>query len=180
MTRLFVAIPLPEPSIACIARTQAGLPGARWIAPENLHCTLRFLGEIEPPQQMQIEDALAAIRGSPFELAVTGIGWFPERTAPKILWAGLAPAEPLVALHRRVQGALRGLELPRMQAQHFLPHVTIARLRDVPLNRFAGFARAHHALGAPPFVVDEFVLFSSTLRPAGSEYRREAIFPLRD
>jgi len=179
MVRLFVAVTLSEASVARLTRLQAGLPGARWVAPENLHCTLRFLGEVEAPMQGPIEDALAGVRMPPFELAVRGIGWFPERKPPKVLWAGLEPPEPLVRLHRRVEGALRRLALPRPRAQRFLPHVTVARLRDVPMKRFAEYARDHHELAAEPFGVDEFVLFSSTLKPAGSEYRREAIFPLR-
>lgn len=178
MPRLFVAIELPESVVTTLAETQCGVPGARWVTPDRMHCTLRFIGEVEATAASVVEDVLGFARARPFEVTVRGLGWFPERAPPRVLWAGIDPRDPLTALRRTVQSALNRAGIAR-EKQRFIPHVTLARLARAPLERVREWVLQHDAVTTEPFEVDRFVLFSSQLTPNGPIYRREAIYPFR-
>lgn len=178
MPRLFVAIDLPDAVRDELARRCSGLPGARWVRRDQMHLTLRFIGEVEDGVAAAVRAALARIQASPFELAVRGVGQFPPRGAARVLWAGLDAPPALLALQGQVEAAVRGLGLPP-EDKPFSAHVTLARFKaPPPPAALARFLRQHAGLTSPPFAVGHFTLYSSRLSPAGPDYICEARCPL--
>jgi len=175
--RLFVAIALPDAIAQTLSMLQSGVPGARWQTREQMHLTLRFIGEADGNQAQAIDDALSAIDAPVFELQLKGVGEFGGRN-PRALWAGVAANEALAHLQRKIETALQRIALPA-EERKFTPHVTLARLKAAPRGRVMDFL-VHHALYASAaFPVGEFTLFSSHLSPNGSLYRVERSYPLR-
>jgi 2'-5' RNA ligase len=176
MHRLFVAVRPPEPVRRLLLTAMGGVSGARWQSDEQLHITLRFIGEVDRHQASDIHAALGAIHHPPIEIAVSGLGTFERRGVPEVIWAGVTPHEALAALHKKVDQALTrvGVE-PDRRAFH--PHITLARLKRTsgPLgNMIAGAG----GLFSPPFAVDRFALYESRLTPEGAVYSAIERYPL--
>jgi len=168
MHRLFVAIRLPRPVRDRLLSVMGGVRGARWQTDDQLHLTLRFIGEVNRHLAEDVYATLAGIRHLPFDIALSGLGSFERRGQPTTLWAGVSPREPLDSLHRKIDEALRraGVE-PDRRAFH--PHVTLARLKGGagpirPLIEAAG------GIASPPFTIAQFHLFESRLTPTGAAY----------
>lgn len=178
MLRLFVAIPLPDPLRRALAALGGGIPGASWVAEENLHLTLRFLGEIDEGTAADIDEALAGLQAPAVEVQVAGMGQFGEGDRARLLFAGVARTPELVHLQERVEAAVVRGGSPR-EKRKFAPHVTLARLKGAAMPRVQGFIAAHALFRPPPFVADRVVLFSSHLARDGAIYRAEADYPLR-
>lgn len=177
MIRLFVAIPLPEEVRDALAGIAAGVPGARWTASENLHLTLRFIGEVPEPEFRDIAEALSRVDGAPFWLRVKGVGQFGDRRRAKMLWAGIEPTAEVQLLRNRVENRLTRLGLTP-EGRKFMPHVTLARLKDTPVDWVGRFLSDHGRFETPPFEVSRFALFSSHLGQAGAIHSVEADYPL--
>jgi 2'-5' RNA ligase len=170
MLRLFVAIRPPIPIRERLLAAMGGVAGARWQSDAQLHLTLRFIGEVDRHAARDIDAALCAVHHPRFEIALAGIGAFDRRGEPVALWAGVAPNEPLKALHNKIdQAIVRAGLAPERRA--FTPHITLARL-----PRGAGPVRAlletSGGLTSQPFAVEEFSLFESRLTPEGAVYTR--------
>ncbi len=175
--RLFVGMPappLPEFS-ACTAAILAGIPGSRAVPDGAWHVTLRFMGDVEDPTAAiaALRKRLSDARASPGQ--VVGVGAFPDRRRARILWAGvLAPG--IDAIARRVVSATAEFGEPP-ERHDFVPHITLARLRDGrDVTKFLS-EKAGVSFGLAPF--DEVVLFRSALRPGGPEYEPLETFKLR-
>ena len=153
-----------------------GISGARWQSDDQLHLTLRFIGEIDRRRAEDVHAALGAVRQPPFEIRLSGAGFFGQRGKPDAVWAGVAPPEPLAALHRKIDQALvrAGLE-PERRA--YLPHITLARLNRGS-GPIGGFLQQAGALASPPFPVDRFALFESDLTAERAVYSMLADYPL--
>jgi 2'-5' RNA ligase len=177
MIRLFVALALPQPVRARLLMLQAGVPGAKWAPEENLHLTLRFIGEVDEPAFADIGEALGDVDAPAFTLQLAGVGQFGDRRRAHALWAGVKPSEPLALLRGRVEGALSRAGVPR-DDRKYLPHVTLARLKDVKADRVGGFLMEHGLFESQPFTVSSFALFSSQLRHTNALYQAEAEYPL--
>jgi RNA 2',3'-cyclic 3'-phosphodiesterase len=177
MPRLFVAIGLPPPVRSSLAALQAGVPGARWTPEENLHLTLRFIGELDGAGFEDAVSALAEVEAPSFELQLAGVGQFGDRRRAHALWAGVRPSEPLALLRGRVEAALARAGMPRDERK-FAPHVTLARLREAPLERVAGFLSGHGLYEGPSFAVTSFELYSSRLAHTHAQHLVEAEYPL--
>jgi len=177
MIRLFVAIPLPELVRAQLSLLQSGLQGARWISPENIHLTLRFIGEVPNDMAGDIDAILADISAPSFELALHGLDSFSRGRHPHTLWVGVAKSEPLMRLQAKIETALvrTGLE---PENRKFTPHITIARLRDARPQRVEAWAMEHGGFRTAPFQADRFVLYASFLKSGGAVYIEEASYPL--
>ncbi|MBN8806948.1 MAG: RNA 2',3'-cyclic phosphodiesterase [Sphingomonas sp.] len=179
MHRLFVALRPPPAIRALLAAAQGGVPGARWQDDDQLHVTLRFVGEVERPVAEEIAAVLGQIHAPAITVAVAGVGAFDKQGRVDTLWAGLAPAAPLAHLHRKVDQALVrvGLEPER---RTYLPHVTLARLaRGAGVGPAIERWRADHAaLASPAFAVDAMVLYESRLAREGAMYEPIARYPL--
>jgi len=163
--RLFVCLELPESVRQRLAEMDPHLRGVHWLEPQQMHLTLSFLGNVSSETQERLMKKLRAISWKSFFLPLVGLGTFPGKGRPKIVWIGVGTGHPhLFQLHKRVQEAVlaAGLE-PDLRAFH--PHVTLARCRDV----------SHAAFDAGMIHVESFCLNSSELTPAGSVYARELI-----
>ena len=178
MIRLFVAIDLPQAVRDRLWRACCDVPGARWIEPGQMHLTLRFVGEVDELVSRDIEQALDEVRGAPFELEVRGVGHFPPRGEPRVLWAGLGRSEALVALQKRVDAAVERGGVPR-DGRRFSPHVTLARLAGTPERAVGSWLAMNGLLRTDPFEVREFHLFSSRLGARQAVHRVEATYSLR-
>jgi len=178
MPRLFVAIDLPAPVKERLTELCYGLPGAKWMPPEQLHLTLRFIGEVDGGLYREIRSALAEIATPPFTMGLKGLGCFPPRKQPRVLWVGIHPiAEPLLRLRNRLESTLVRLGL-EPEHRKFAPHITLARLRETPLPRLANFLAGNGLFAAAPFPVKEFHLYSSVLSPKGAIHTVEESYPL--
>lgn len=176
MLRLFVAIDLPEPVRQGLAALAGGIPGAAWEPAENLHLTLRFIGNVGEVEATAMHEELERIRAGAFAFDIAGVDVFGTGEKVRTLWAGVAPAPPLRELRDRVDAALRraGAE---PEKRRYVPHVTLARLNHASPERLGAFLSAK-ALVRFRVEVDRFALFSSWQGRGGSSYRIEAEYPL--
>jgi len=175
--RLFVAIRPPEDVRDLLIDAMDDSPALRWVGEDQLHLTLRFIGEVERPVANDIGSALAAIRSPAFDLRIHGVGKFDRRNGGA-LWAGVEPREPVAALAAKVERAIQqvGLE-PERRA--FMPHITLARWNRRNADAVNAFLRRNSALASEPFVVNSFILYESRLSRHGAHYEEIANYPLR-
>ena len=177
MHRLFVAIRPPEIVRDLLIDAMDDSPALRWVGDEQLHLTLRFIGEVERPLANDIAVALAPIRFPPFELMVSGTGRFEQRKGGA-LWAGVGPRKPVAELAGKVERACQSAGLaPERRAYH--PHITLARYNRRNLQAARDFERRHADLASEPFAVDRFVLFESRPSRHGAHYEEVADYLLR-
>jgi 2'-5' RNA ligase len=176
MPRLFTALEIPRGVADSLAMMRGGLPGARWIDPENYHLTLRFIGDIDDALARDIEVLLGRVQRRPFELRLDGLTSFGGRK-PRALVAAATPVAPLIELQAEQERLLQRLGLDP-EGRKYTPHVTLARLRESSSHQVADYlsARAHYR--SPPFEVSRFVLFSSRSSVGGGPYVVEAAYPL--
>lgn len=183
--RVFVAVPLAAPLQEAVRRAQASWraegPQPRWVAPENLHVTLRFLGSLP---EGRVDDVTAAVEEAsrdvgPFLLGLGTWGRFPAHGVPRVLWVGITRgARELAALATALEAALRRRRFPR-EDRPFRPHVTVARVREG--DRLPGLdawieARGDQELGQVR--VETIHVMESQLRPQGPLYQPLALVPL--
>lgn len=178
MYRLFVAVDLPPSLKTILANMSFGIPGAKWVAEEQLHLTLRFIGEVDGGVFADIREALSGIKAESFTMQLKGMGYFPPRKKPNVLWVGIDKNERLQALRNRVENAIVKAGLPPEQRK-FSPHITLARLRDTPLKKITNFLSGNSLFASEPFQVSEFHLYSSVLTPKGAIHQIEATYPLK-
>jgi 2'-5' RNA ligase len=168
MHRLFVAIRPPREIRGLLLQTMGGISGARWQTDDQLHLTIRFIGEVDRHLAGDVHAALGAVRLPRFAIALNGIGAFDRRGLAEAVWAGVAPHGPLKALHKKVDQALSrvGIE-PEQRA--YLPHITLARLKRGS-GPVGSLLEQSGGLTSAPFPVDHFALFESALTPEGAVY----------
>jgi 2'-5' RNA ligase len=176
MIRLFVALPLPEDVADSLLALEQGVPGARWSTHEQLHLTLRFIGEVDGRDASAIDETLAAISAPPFALQLKGVGTFGGKN-PRALWAGVAANDALMHLQRKIESAIQRLGFPA-EERKYTPHVTLARLRAAPASRVMDYLTDHNLYASDAFDVRAFALFSSRLTSNGSIYVAEREYML--
>ncbi|GAA0539815.1 2'-5' RNA ligase [Rhizomicrobium palustre] len=174
--RLFVALPIPDEVASTLWPLQGGVPGARWQKREQLHLTLRFIGEVDGHEMGLIDDALAGIMAPGFTLQLKATGSFGGNT-PRDLWAGVAPNEKLSHLQKKIESACQRIGL-ESDGRRFTPHVTLARLKHAPFGAVGSWLTQYGLYASPEFEADSFCLYSSKLTTDGSIYRIEKEYPL--
>ena len=177
MIRLFAALPIPQDIGLALARRQTGIEGARWRPLDGLHLTLRFFGEIREDVARDLDAELSAVRGRPFEIALSGVGAFGDGPDIHAIWAGVAESEPLRRLARACETAARRAGL-KADSRHYRPHVTLAYLRHPDPAEVAAWIQANNLLKSPPIRVESFGLYSSFLGSEQAHYRLEAGYAL--
>ncbi len=176
MYRLFTAIALPDQIARRLALMGGGIPGARWVAAENLHVTLRFIGDADRRTADQVHASLLEVQFTPFDLQLRGIATFGERK-PRLLYVGVEPGEELNALYARINASLARAGLDPPVERRYVPHVTLARLKNPPRDRIGAFIAANNILAIPAFRVERFELMSSHRSASGASYQVEARYP---
>jgi len=176
MHRLFVAIRPPEHIRDLLIDAMDDSADFRWQSDEQLHLTLRFIGEVDRHMAADLTDALGRIRAPRFSARIKGVASFDHRNAGA-LWAGVEPKEPLAALAAKVERVCQkiGLE-PERRAFH--PHITIARWKGRRTREAGDFLDRRRGLVSEPFDVDDFILFESHLSRHGAHYEEIASYPL--
>lgn len=175
--RLFIAIDLPETVKRSLVGLCSGVPGGRWVNPEQLHLTLRFIGEVDRALFDRIRVSLSSVASPPVTLILNSVGSFPSTGPPRVLWVGIQRSGALASLYDRVEKALvaAGCEA---EMRHFSPHITLARLKDVPRSHVVPYLAEHAGFSEGPVDVKEFCLYSSRLSRQGSHHTVEASYPL--
>lgn len=176
--RLFVALDLPwllRDRLSALAAV--GIPGARWLPPENYHLTLRFIGETPGDRADDIDTALSGLRARGFSLTLAGVGTFAKAGRGTALWVGVERNPQLDHLQNKIETALQRCGLPP-ERRRFQPHVTLARLDNVPEGKLVSFVQTHNLFRAAPVAVAHFTLFSSQLGNEASVYTPEVEYGL--
>lgn len=166
--RLFTAIDIPSEMQQALAQICYGLPRVRWVAPEQLHLTLVFIGESQPALRQPIIDALDQIEFQPFRLSCQGLGSFRSG----VLWLGVDESRPLLTLQRTVEQRLRQVEGVSLPSRRYQPHLTLARLPRQRRPDLSEYIAAHQRLRFS-FDVSTFTLKSSLLLAEGARHSVE-------
>ncbi len=175
MLRLFVALPLPPEIRARLLGLMGGVNGARWQTEQQLHLTLRFIGEVDEARAEDIDSALGAISFQPFEVSLQGAGLFGDLRKPRMLWIGVGPETPLAHLAQKIDTAMVRMGLPA-DSRKFTPHITVARFKGAT-GRVDRFLAANDQLFSAPWTVERFTLFRSHLAHSGAIYEPLATYP---
>ena len=179
MLRLFVALRPPVAIRERLLALMGGVPGARWQADDQLHLTLRFIGEVEERTAEDVHAALAAVHATAPTVRLAGVGRFGDRRRGGALWAGVRPHEELARLHKKVDQACARAGLPP-EGRAYLPHVTVARFSRLAtagpeVERWLGDAAG---LSGAPFILPHLILYQSMLARDGAHYEPLARWPL--
>jgi len=177
--RAFIALELPPAAVSLLQEVQQELKRlkirARWVRPENIHLTLKFLGDINPDDVGKISDAMtsAAADTSPVTLSVRGIGVFPGIKRPRVIWIGLGGnIQELLALQGRLETGLDTLGFPR-EKRAFKAHLTLGRIKQaVNPDVIRQLMGQYAGLDSDEFTCDQVILFKSDLKPSGAEYSK--------
>jgi 2'-5' RNA ligase len=179
--RLFVALSIPPPVAQSLMLIQGGVPGARWLTREQLHLTLRFIGEVDGRDAAMLDDALAGIVAPAFSLQLHAVGQFGNKQ-PHTLWVSARKNAALEHLQKKVDGAIRRVGQPPpsgdKHAHKFAPHVTLGRLRHPEPGKVMQWLTHNALYTSAEFPVGAFHLYSSKLTQDGSIYRIEQDYPL--
>lgn len=168
MIRLFAGLELPRSVRSALCRLRNGVDGARWLQSDQLHLTLRFIGEVDPSLAADIGHSLDTLVFSAFDMRLSGLGMFGKAERPRLLWAGVEDAAPLHHLHQKVNQCLIQCGI-KPEERKFSPHVTVARMRGRS-NRAAEYIAGHSDFLSPPFEVAYISLFQSHLGNGGAHY----------
>jgi 2'-5' RNA ligase len=193
--RIFVGIDLDEEIRKKILRFLDGVrefaPDVRWMRPESLHLTLKFIGEQNPEQVTVIAERLLTIPGRQMEISFSGFGFFPTAKAPRVFWIGIHAGPELGELAGSLDSALSELQIPR-EERHFSPHLTLARggggsgaprwrRGDGSNSTFTELQKRLAGMSTLDFgtmTTREFFLYQSQLSPGGSRYTKLQKFSL--
>ena len=176
MPRLFTGVEIPPAVARSLAMMRGGLPGARWIDPENYHLTLRFIGDIDDALAREIAGMLGRVHRQTFDLRLDGLTSFGGRK-PRAVVAAVAPVAPLMELQAEHDRLLQRLGL-EPEGRKYTPHVTLARLRDSSSRQVAEYLAARGHFRSSAFGVSRFALFSSRASVGGGPYVVEEAYPL--
>jgi 2'-5' RNA ligase len=176
MPRIFTGLEIPDQIGRELSVLRGGLPGARWIDPENYHVTLRFVGDVDDMVAQEVASLLGRVRRTALELRFDALATFGGRR-PRAVVATLAQTQALMDLQAEHERLMRRVGLDA-EGRKYVPHVTLARLRDSSSRQVADYLSARVLFGLLPFRVSRFVLFSSRASVGGGPYLVEAAYPL--
>ena len=176
MPRLITGVEIPSDIGQALDMLRGGLPGARWITPENYHLTLRFIGDVDDIIAQEVALMLGRVRRAAFDLHLEGLTSFGGRR-PRAVVANVAPAQALLEVQAEHERLMQRIGLTP-EGRKYTPHVTLARLRDSSSLDVADYLSARGYFRTAPFPVSRFVLFSSRNSVGGGPYVVEASYPL--
>ena len=178
--RLLVALTLPVPVRDSLIALAEPLPGVAWTRPDQLHVTLRFLGDVSAAMSESMIARLGAVQVAPFILPLEGMGTFPPNRPPRVIWIGIGSGHPrLFQLRQRLDDALLAAGL-QLDVRTFHPHVTLARCTESAAPAISHWMHVHRNITPPPFRVEAFDLYASELKTTGAVHTLKQRFPLED
>ncbi len=175
--RLFVGLGVPENLARRLAILHGGIPGARWVEPQNMHITLRFIGEVPRDVAEDLDEMLVGVAAPGFDLQLHGLGTFGQGTKTRALWVGVEPSAGLSFLHQKIESAVVRGGQPA-EGRKFTPHVTLARFAQADAHRLQNFVEGNSLFHAGPWTIDHFTLFESHLGKGGPVYTPLADYAL--
>jgi RNA 2',3'-cyclic 3'-phosphodiesterase len=178
MPRLFTGLEIPPGVAQALATLRGGLPGARWVDPENYHVTLRFIGNVDDITAHEVASLLGRVHRQPFELRVEDIKSFGGRK-PRAVVATLGPAQALMELQAEQERLMQRVGL-EPDGRKYTPHVTLARLRESSSRQVADYLALRAPVRSAPFKISRFVLFSARMSIGGGPYVVEAAYQMSD
>lgn len=177
MIRLFVAIDIPEIIQREVQGMGGSIPKARSVPADQLHLTLKFIGEVEGSTFLDICEALTEIVLPKFSLRFKGVGVFPPRGMPRILWSGVEPVAGVITLRNAIERTLAAIKIPR-EKRKYTPHLTLARLNNSPIHHLQKFLAGNAFFQTAEFPVENFHLYKSRLTPKGALHTLETSYQL--
>jgi 2'-5' RNA ligase len=177
MLRLFVGLGMPDGVAARLSIMCAGVPGATWVEPANLHLTLRFIGEVEEQDAEEIDALLAGVEAPAFSIELAGVNTFGEGAKARSIHASVVPSAELAHLQAKIESAVVRAGRPP-ETRKFTPHVTLARLHKPQAPRLAAFLEGNAIFQAGPFRIDQFTLYESRLGKGSAVYIPLVDYPL--
>jgi len=178
MLRLFTGIALPillRQRLSLLGG--GGIGGAKWVERENFHLTLSFIGEVDEAAAEDLDMTFEQFRVKKFSLRLKGTGSFAEGSHLKSLWVGVEPCDALNVLKEKIDRVLQTHRIP-IEKRNYLPHVTLARLKNSSEEKVAAFMQQHNLFSSESFEVSEFTLFESHLTKHGAAYEALREYPL--
>ena len=172
MPRIFTGLEVPKNVAQSLSVLRSGLPGARWIDPENYHLTLRFIGDVDDQTELEVASLLGRVRRQPFD-ALSSFGG----RRPRAVIATLAQTAALMELQAEHEWLMQRVGL-EPEGRKYTPHVTLARLRDSSSRQVADYLATRALIELLPFTVSRFVLFSSRASTGGGPYVIEDSYAL--
>jgi len=175
--RLFVGLSVPPDIRAHVGLLMGGVQGARWQRDDQLHITLRFIGEVDTPRAQDIDSALAVLKAPAFALRLSGVDIFGDVAHPRLLWTGVQSDGAIEHLRDKVEAALVRAGLPT-ETRKFKPHMTLARFGREKPRRLADYLAGYSDFATISFPVADFILYESRLGNDGAVYEPLARYPL--
>ncbi|WP_114096607.1 RNA 2',3'-cyclic phosphodiesterase [Thalassospira profundimaris] len=170
--RLFVGVEIPGDIAAELYPLARGIKGLDAQTPENMHITLKFIGNVDPGLAAEIDQALSDVAFEPFDLQVDGLNVFASSRKIRIFWAGVKDQPVMRRLAHRVENALLALDdCPELDARKFTPHITLGRNRDAARATIEQAVADHVDLSSRVFTIDRFCLYESHSTSDGPEFR---------
>jgi len=175
--RTFIAIDIPGNILSEIRELQEGIKDygfkIRWVRPESIHLTLKFLGDIKAVKINEIAEAISktVVRYTPISLQAKGVGVFPGIKRPQVLWVGLAgQLEPLVSLQKTLDENLETIGFP-VEKRPFKGHLTMGRMKaKIDVKKFGEVLMTFRSFESEAFTADRIILYKSELKPSGAVY----------
>lgn len=178
MIRLFTSLDLPEEQKQELLGRMGGLPNVRWQTRDQLHLTLRFIGEVEENRAEEIRLLLGGLDFKPFFSRIAGVGTFGTRRTPRMVWAGIEGVGELKALQEKITNVIRRAGIPP-EERKYTPHVTLARIKGGNGNKLQEYLKNNRDLYLDRFEVNTFNLMQSHLGNTGAHYRLIESYPAR-
>lgn len=169
MARLFIAIDLPPDRSAALATLRNEELGARWTPVEQLHITLRFLGDVDETEVEPLRERLRGVASPSFRVSGEQLDTFPSRRRPRVLVARVSSDSNLIRLREEIERVVIELGF-EMETRPFQPHVTLARFKRAAPRKVRQFIKDHSTRSIEPFIVSQFHLYRSDLKPSGAEH----------
>lgn len=176
--RLFVAIDFPKELKTTISQIIPIENGFRKPLPEQIHLTLKFIGNVPYASKSTIIELLKEIHQPAFPLTIQGAGCFVHKKIPQVLWISIINSSMLQALKNNIDQALESLGFKK-ENREFVPHITISRLKNISLEKIKSWLDQHRNFQYPAIMINEFYLFSSQLSQEGAIYTKETEFLLK-
>ncbi|MFA6293066.1 MAG: RNA 2',3'-cyclic phosphodiesterase [Victivallales bacterium] len=178
MPRLFIAIDIPDRVKDNICELRRNLPGVRWTVRDQIHITMRFIGDADDLFFKQIKASLSEIKLPPFSLEIAGSGFFPNERRPSVFWLGCGESRALSDLKDYMDLALDSCGIPP-ESRKFHPHLTVARLKMPSEKDCQKLSNIYSDMHSASFNITEFILYSSILKSDCAEHFKECVYPLQ-